>query len=134
VNRGVFVAGACQGPKDIPDSVAQGAAAAAEALALLSQGVVEAEPVIAEVNKDLCSGCRICISVCPYNATVFDRESKTASVQEVLCQGCGTCVASCPSGARTLRQRGFTDKQILAEIEAILLKRFVPVEVLITET
>ncbi|MCL7389576.1 MAG: CoB--CoM heterodisulfide reductase iron-sulfur subunit A family protein [Thaumarchaeota archaeon] len=134
VNRGVFVAGACQGPKDIPDSVAQGAAAAAEALALLSQGVVEAEPVIAEVNKDLCSGCRICISVCPYNATVFDRESKTASVREVLCQGCGTCVASCPSGARTLRQRGFTDKQIIAEIEAVLPKRFVTVEVLITET
>jgi heterodisulfide reductase subunit A len=134
VNRGVFVAGACQGPKDIPDSVAQGAAAAAEALALLSQGVVEAEPVIAEVNKDLCSGCRICISVCPYNATVFDRESKTASVQEVLCQGCGTCVASCPSGARTLRQRGFTDKQIIAEIEAVLPKRFVTVEALITET
>jgi len=134
VNRGVFVAGACQGPKDIPDSVAQGAAAAAEALALLSQGVVEAEPVIAEVNKNLCSGCRICISVCPYNATVFDKESKTASVQEVLCQGCGTCVASCPSGARTLKQRGFTDKQILAEIEAVLPKRFVAVEAVITET
>jgi heterodisulfide reductase subunit A len=134
VNRGVFVAGACQGPKDIPDSVAQGAAAAAEALALLSQEVVEAEPVIAEVSKNLCSGCRVCISVCPYNATVFDKESKTASVQGVLCQGCGTCVASCPSGARTLRQRGFTDKQILAEIEAVLPKRFVTVEAVITET
>jgi len=134
VNRGVFVAGACQGPKDIPDSVAQGAAAAAEALALLSRGVVEAEPMIAEVNKNLCSGCRVCISVCPYNATVFDKESKTASIQEVLCQGCGTCVASCPSGARTLRQRGFTDKQILAEIEAVLPKRFVTVEAVITET
>jgi heterodisulfide reductase subunit A len=65
---------------------------------------------------------------------VFDRESKTASVQEVLCQGCRTCVASCPSGARTLRQRGFIDKQILAEIEAVLPKRFVTVEALITKT
>ncbi|MEM4536941.1 MAG: 4Fe-4S binding protein, partial [Nitrososphaerota archaeon] len=133
VNRGVFVAGACQGPKDIPDSVAQGAAAAAEALALLSQGSVEAEPVIAEVNKNLCSGCRICVSVCPYNAAVFDRETKTASVQDVLCQGCGTCVASCPSGARTLRQRGFTDRQILAEIEAILPKKLVTIEKAIAE-
>ena len=134
VNRGVFLAGACQGPKDIPDSVAQGAAAAAEALALLSQGTVEAEPVIAEVNRNLCSGCRVCISLCPYNATVFDKETKTAAVQEILCQGCGTCVASCPSGARTLRQRGYTDKQILAEIEAILPKRIATIEVAIAET
>ena len=133
VNRGVFVAGACQGPKDIPDSVAQGAAAAAEALSLLSKGMVEAEPVIAEVNKSLCSGCRICISVCPYGAASFDKETKTAIVQEVLCQGCGTCVASCPSGARTLKQRGFMDNQILAEIEAILPKRTITMTTAIAE-
>mgnify|MGYP001626182624 CR=1 FL=1 len=133
VNRGVFVAGACQGPKDIPDSVAQGAAAAAEALSLLSKGMVEAEPVIAEVNKSLCSGCRICISVCPYGAALFDKETKTAIVQEVLCQGCGTCVASCPSGARTLKQRGFMDNQILAEIEAILPKRTITMTTAIAE-
>ncbi|MCS7125882.1 MAG: CoB--CoM heterodisulfide reductase iron-sulfur subunit A family protein [Aigarchaeota archaeon] len=122
VSKGVFVAGACQGPKDIPDSVAQGAAAASEALALLSSGVIEVEPIIAEVNKNLCSGCRICISTCPYGAAVYDAESKTATIQEVLCQGCGTCVASCPSGARTLKQRGFTDEQILGELEMILPK------------
>lgn len=133
VNGGVFVAGACQGPKDIPDSVAHASAAAAEALSLLSQGTVEAEPWIAEVNKNFCSGCRICISVCPYGAAAFDKEAETASVREVLCQGCGTCVASCPSGARTLRQRGFTDREILAEIEAILPRREVTIETTIAE-
>ncbi|MEN2974000.1 MAG: CoB--CoM heterodisulfide reductase iron-sulfur subunit A family protein [Candidatus Caldarchaeales archaeon] len=128
VTTGVFVAGACQGPKDIPDSVAQGAAAASEALALLSSGVIEVEPIIAEVNRNTCSGCRMCVSVCPYGAAVYDVQSKTTLIQEALCQGCGTCVASCPSGARTLRQRGFTDKQILSEIESIIPRRVVKVE------
>ena len=115
---GVFLAGACQGPKDIPDTVAQAGAAAAEALALIDRGSVELEPSTAFVDAAKCSGCRICIGLCPFCAIAFDAEAGVAVVNEVLCKGCGMCVAACPSGA--LQQHLFTDEQILAEIEGVL--------------
>ena len=115
---GVFLAGACQGPKDIPDSVAQAGAAAAEALALIDRGYVELEPNTAFVNKELCSGCRTCASMCPYGAIGFDDDTTVAEVNGALCKGCGTCVAACPSGA--LQQNLFTDEQIYREIKGVL--------------
>jgi len=111
---GVFLAGACQGPKDIPDSVAQAGAAAAEALALIDKGHVDLEPNTAFVQEAVCSGCRTCMSMCPYSAVNFDDAKNAAGVNEALCKGCGTCVAACPSGA--LQQKHFTDDQIFEEI------------------
>jgi heterodisulfide reductase subunit A2 len=115
---GVFVAGACQGPKDIPDTVAQAGAAAAEALAMADRGYVELEPSTAFVDAAACSGCRTCVPLCPFSAIAFDAATNLASVNEVLCKGCGVCVAACPSGA--LQQHLFTDEQILAELEGVL--------------
>jgi len=121
---GIFVAGACQGPKDIPDSVAQGAAAAAAALALIDLGKVEIEPITAVIDEYICSGCKVCINLCPYSAIEFvsrDTTSGVARVNEALCKGCGVCVAACPSGAAV--QRGFTSQQIMAEMEGALAVR-----------
>jgi len=114
---GVFVAGACQGPKDIPDSVAQGAAAAANVLSLIDRKEVELEPAVAKVHEDSCSGCRVCISLCPYRAISTDETRKIAVITEALCKGCGVCVAACPSTA--IEQQNFTNRQLLAEVEAI---------------
>jgi heterodisulfide reductase subunit A len=116
---GVFVVGCCQGPKDIPDTVAQAAAAAARVLAMISKGSVTIEAATAAVNEDHCSGCRTCIALCPYSALSFNEEKKVASVNEALCKGCGTCVAACPSGA--IVGRHFTTEQIVAEIEGVLV-------------
>lgn len=116
---GVYIAGCCQYPKDIPDTVAQGAAAAAEALSLIDKGKVEIEPITAVIDEDRCSGCMICNTMCPYTAIEFDAEKKVSRVNEALCKGCGTCVAACPIGA--IKGRHFTDKAIFAEIEGILV-------------
>jgi len=115
---GLFLAGACQGPKDIPDSVAQGAAAAACALALMDKGAVTLEPITSVIDPDLCSGCKMCLASCPYEAIEFDAEKGVSVVREELCKGCGTCVATCPSGVP--KQKGFEDVQIYAEMEGIL--------------
>ncbi len=115
---GIFLAGACQGPKDIPDCVAQAGAAAAEALALLDRGHVELEPNTAYVQEELCSGCKTCLTMCPYSAISHDEAKKKAVVNGALCKGCGTCVAACPSGA--LQQNLFTDEQIFHEIEGVV--------------
>jgi heterodisulfide reductase subunit A len=115
---GVFLAGCCQGPKDIPDTVAQAGAAAAEALALIDIGYVEQEPNTAHVLEEVCSGCKTCIPLCPYQAISFLEEKKKAEINEVLCKGCGTCVASCPSGS--IQQNLFEDQQIFEEIEGLL--------------
>jgi len=115
---GVFLAGACQGPKDIPDSVAQAGAAAAEALVLADRGYVELEPNTAFVLEEECSGCKTCIGLCPYTAIIYEGEKELAVVNEALCKGCGTCVAACPSGS--IQQHLYTDEQILAEIEGVL--------------
>lgn len=114
---GIFLAGCCQGPKDIPDAVAQAGAAAAEALVLIDKGEIEVEANFAYVDEDICSGCKTCISLCPYSAITFDEEKKRAVINEVLCKGCGVCVAACPSGA--IGQHLFEDSQILAEIEGL---------------
>lgn len=116
---GVFIAGCCQGPKDIPDTVAQASAAAARALAMISKGKVEVEAATAFVQEELCSGCKTCISLCPYNAISFDDEKKVSVINEALCKGCGTCAAACPSGAITSRH--FTTEQIMAQLEGVLI-------------
>jgi heterodisulfide reductase subunit A len=115
---GVFLAGACQGPKDIPDSVAQAGAAAAEALAMIDRGSVSLEANTAFVDEAACSGCKTCVSLCPFTAIEFDEERKKATVNEVICKGCGTCVGACPSAA--IGQHLFTDAEIFAEIEGVM--------------
>ncbi len=115
---GIFIAGACQGPKDIPDCVAQAGGAAAEALALIDKGFVELEPNTAWIDEELCSGCRTCIAMCPYSAITRNDEKGIAVVNEALCKGCGTCVAACPSGAA--QQHLFTDNEVFEEIEGVL--------------
>jgi heterodisulfide reductase subunit A len=115
---GIFIAGCCQAPKDIQDSVAQASGAAARAANILSKKELEAEPLISCVEEELCSGCSTCISVCAYNAIELvkgEEDKHVARVNEALCMGCGACVASCPSGA--MQQRGFKDKQMKPMIE-----------------
>jgi len=116
---GVFLAGACQAPKDVPDTVAHAGAAASEVLALLSRGEVVISPTTALVDERFCSGCKTCITLCPYSAISFDEAARVARVNEALCKGCGTCVAACPAEAITARH--FADRQILAELEALLV-------------
>jgi heterodisulfide reductase subunit A len=120
---GVFLAGACQAPRDIPDTVAHANAAAAEALALMSAGEVTIAPTTAVVNEELCSGCKTCLDLCPYHAISFISHNGTgvAEVNEALCKGCGTCAAACPAGAITARH--FTEAQIMAQIEGLLRAR-----------
>ncbi len=115
---GVFVAGCCQGPKDIPDTVAQASAAAARVLSMISRGKMEVEAATAVVNEDLCSGCRVCNELCAFSAISFDQEKKISEINDALCKGCGVCVAACPSGAITGRH--FTTTQVIAEIEGVL--------------
>jgi len=115
---GVFIAGACQGPKDIPESVAQAAGAAAEAMSIMVKGYFELDPYLARINEELCSGCGVCLNLCPYNALERDPQTGLSKVVEELCQGCGACVAGCPSNALDLD--GFKTKQVEAEMEGIL--------------
>lgn len=115
---GIYIAGACQGPKDIPDTVAQAGAAAAEVLALIDKGFVEQEPNTAYILEDECSGCKSCIPLCPYTAILFEDGKQKAFINEALCKGCGTCVGSCPSGS--IVQNLFEDQEIFSEIEGVL--------------
>lgn len=118
---GVYLAGVCQGAKDIPASVAQGSAAAAKVLALFSRPKLENDPQISVVDIKRCVGCGKCIKVCPYQAikeTVIRGETK-AEVVETVCQGCGLCTATCPQGA--IQVSHFTDNQLLAEVNALCL-------------
>jgi heterodisulfide reductase subunit A len=126
VMAGVFLAGACQGPKDIPDTVAQAGGAAAKAIDLLSSGEIELEPLKAVVDTDLCSGCRICESICPFVAIemkpeiVNGEEKPRAEVIEAVCQGCGLCSAACPTGAVKIQQ--YNNRQVLTQVEAALVE------------
>ena len=118
---GVFVAGACQSPKDIPDTVAQAGAAAAAALAMIDKGTVEIEPFVPQVIELKCSGCSLCVEVCPYQAIeLVERRpyQLKAQVNETLCKGCGLCAAACRGKALSLR--GYDDRQLLAEMGALL--------------
>jgi heterodisulfide reductase subunit A len=118
---GIFVAGTCQGPKDIPDTVAQAGAAAAAALGMIDHGKVAIEPFVPRVAELRCVGCGFCAEVCPYQAIELVEQrpfQMKAQVNETLCKGCGLCVAACRGKALSLR--GFSDQQLLAEVEALL--------------
>lgn len=116
---GIYIAGTCAAPKDIPDTVAQARAAAARILARIGKGKIEIDGVFAEVHEDRCSGCRMCNELCPYSAIEFNPETRRSRVISAACKACGACVAACPSSA--IQARHFTDAQILAQIEGVLL-------------
>ncbi len=114
---GIYLAGACQSPKDIPDSVAQAGGAAAAALSLIDQGTIALDPSIAIVDQARCAGCGQCVESCPYGAVTLS--NGCAAVNEYLCKGCGTCAAACPDKAMTLLH--FDDRQLVAEIIGALV-------------
>ena len=125
---GVFLSGACQGPKDIPETVSQAGAAASKVIGLLCKDKLTGNPCVAHSNEWMCNGCSTCEKVCPYGAITYidkefrmpDRTTKVrrvASVNEAVCQGCGACTVACMSGAMDLK--GFMNKQIMAEVDAI---------------
>jgi heterodisulfide reductase subunit A len=118
MTEGIFIAGAVQGPKDIPSSVAQGAAAAARVLGRINQGEMYLEPIRATVDPDKCSGCRICNDLCPFGAIIYLEDEMVTEINHALCQGCGTCVAACPAGA--ISGTGFSNEQVLSQIEGLL--------------
>ena len=114
--EGIYLAGTVQGPKDIPDTVAQASAAAGRASILMAKGEVEVDPIVAYSVPELCIGCRICERICPFGAiTMVDRK---AVMNEAKCKGCGLCAGGCPTGAARLRH--FKDDQIFAQIHAAL--------------
>lgn len=124
---GVYLSGVCQGPKDIPETVAQASAASAKVIGLLAKDKLLCNPCVSQSDENLCNGCSACEKVCPYGAITYaDKElrahgkievHRVAQVNEAVCQGCGACTVTCPSGAMDLK--GFTNKQIMAEVDAI---------------
>jgi heterodisulfide reductase subunit A len=116
---GIFVTGCCQGPKDIPDTVAQASAAAAEVLSMIEQGSVEIEAATAVVDEKICTGCQICKLVCPFSAVTFDEQKKVCRVNEALCKGCGACVGGCFSDSISLKH--YTSEQLVAQMENMLV-------------
>ncbi|MEO0072130.1 MAG: CoB--CoM heterodisulfide reductase iron-sulfur subunit A family protein [candidate division WOR-3 bacterium] len=122
LSAGFYLAGACQGPKDIPEAVAQASGAASKVINLFACDTLEHAPTIAGVNEELCSGCAICIDVCPYQAREIiikeDTKKRKAKVIEVLCEGCGACSAACPTGAA--EQKNYADRQIKNMVKASL--------------
>ena len=114
---GIFIAGTCVAPKDIPDTVAQARAAAARILARIAKGKIEVDALYSEVNEEKCSGCRFCNQLCPYSAIEFNEEKKQSYIISALCKGCGVCVAACPSSA--IKGRHFTDQQVLAQVDGL---------------
>jgi len=118
LTAGVFLAGAAQFPKDIPETVAQASGAAAKVLQLLSHHEMVAEPTIAVVDEELCSGCGVCVPACPYDARALHTHRHVATVNAALCQSCGACVVACPNKATSVLN--LTTEQVLEMVEAIL--------------
>ncbi len=125
---GVFLSGACQGPKDIPETVSQAGAAASKVIGLLAKDKLTGNPCVAHSNELMCNGCSSCERVCPYGAITYEDKEfrmpnrttkirRVASVNPAVCQGCGACTVACPSGAMDLK--GFSNSQIIAEVDAI---------------
>lgn len=125
---GVFLSGVCQGPKDIPETVAQAGAAASKVIGLLAKDKLSCNPCVAHSNETMCNGCSTCANVCPYGAITYEDKDfsrrkdgsmirRVAVVNEAVCQGCGACTVACPSGAMDLK--GFSTSQIMAEVDAI---------------
>ena len=125
---GVFLSGMCQGPKDIPETVAQAGAAASKVIGLLAKDKLSCNPCVAHSNEMMCNGCSCCEKVCPYGAITYKEKEfrgpnrttllrRVATVNEAVCQGCGACTVTCPSGAMDLK--GFATSQIMAEVDAI---------------
>ncbi len=115
---GIFLAGVCQGPKDIPDTVSHASGAAAQSLALSARGKVEVSPVTSWIDPEICIGCQTCIKLCAYSAIDFNERKGISEVNEAVCKGCGSCSGFCPSGAA--RVKHFSPRQVLAEIDGIL--------------
>jgi len=115
---GVFLAGACQGPKDIPDTVAQASGAAVKSLQLATLGRVPVSSTISWIDPDVCAGCQTCIGLCAYSAIEFDERRGVSVVNEALCKGCGSCSGFCPSGAAQVRH--FNERQIFAELDGVM--------------
>lgn len=115
---GIYLAGAVTGPKNVIESVMAGSAAAAKTATLISKEEVKVEPIVARVSEDICSGCGICVAMCPYGAISIQVKEgrRVSSVDSALCKGCGACVAACPSGA--MQQAGFKDAQVRAQVLA----------------
>ena len=125
---GVFLSGACQGPKDIPETVSQAGAAASKVIGLLAKDKLTGNPCVASSNENMCNGCSTCERVCPYGAITYENKEfrmpdrttlvrRIAVVNPAVCQGCGCCTVACPSGAMDLK--GFANNQIMAEVDAI---------------
>src|SRR5512138_2397561 len=115
---GIFIAGACQAPKDIPESVAQARAAAARILGKIALGAIAVDGVYSEVDEKRCAGCKRCSTLCPYTAIDFDAVKRKSVIISAACKACGCCAAGCPSSA--IQTRHFTDQQLCAQIEAVL--------------
>ncbi|MGB4221395.1 MAG: CoB--CoM heterodisulfide reductase iron-sulfur subunit A family protein, partial [Smithellaceae bacterium] len=118
MSEGVFIAGVCQSPKDIPDTVAQATGAAAEALTIVEKDKMELEATTVMVNPALCCGCQNCVRVCPYGAPFFKEDKGVSEINEALCKGCGLCASVCPPSAIVARH--FTNEQVLAEVEGLM--------------
>ncbi|MHA1714832.1 MAG: 4Fe-4S binding protein [Promethearchaeota archaeon] len=126
LSDGIFVAGVAQGPKDIPDTVAQAKAAASGAASLMALGEVEIEPYYSEIDNAKCSSCLSCIELCPYGAISYDKLADIVTINKAQCKGCGTCTAACPCGAIT--QNHFKRTQIMAMIDVAIPKTTAGVE------
>ncbi len=118
ITEGVYLAGTCHFPKDIPDTVAHAEAAAGELLSLINKGFVESVPNVISIDEEKCSGCHTCIAMCPYNALAYSEDKKVAEVNVGLCKGCGACAAVCPSAA--ISQNLYTDQELYSEIGGVI--------------
>jgi heterodisulfide reductase subunit A len=116
---GIFIAGCCEGPKDIPDTVAQASAAAAKVLSLISKGRISLESAVAQVDETRCLGCGRCEEICDFHAPrVIHTDGRWVStINETLCKGCGACAVACPTGAMSIRH--FTEEQLLSMVDAL---------------